>query len=195
MNAVTFWARLDTSAGPDACWLWTGAKRGKGYGSLRWKDGHQRAHRVAYELAHGTCHDLHVLHRCDAPACCNPAHLFLGTNADNMADRNAKGRQARGDRNGTRTKPESRPRGEQNHQVTLTDAALLQALLDVAAGEGLRSVARRLGVSHSTLRNARDGRSRKSVTAELRFFLSEMPAQKASTTRTTVVGWASPGAR
>ncbi len=57
------------------------------------------AHRAAWEYTRGPVPaGLFVLHRCDNPPCCNPAHLFLGTQADNMADMQAKGRQAKGER-------------------------------------------------------------------------------------------------
>ena len=62
------------------------------------------AHRVTWQLTNGEIADgLFVLHKCDNPGCCNPGHLFLGTHAANMADKVAKGRQARvtGNRNGS----------------------------------------------------------------------------------------------
>lgn len=55
-----------------------------------------RANRAAWVLVNGPIPDgMLVCHHCDNPPCCNPAHLFLGTNSDNIADRDAKGRQAR----------------------------------------------------------------------------------------------------
>jgi hypothetical protein len=55
------------------------------------------AHRLAYEFTHGPIDDpsTKVLHRCDNPPCCNPDHLFLGTQAANVLDARAKGRLAR----------------------------------------------------------------------------------------------------
>lgn len=80
----------------DACWVWTGFRDRKGYGQIA-LDGrrgvHGYTHRVAWELHNGPIPDgLWVLHRCDNPPCCNPAHLFLGTAADNNRDMAAKGR-------------------------------------------------------------------------------------------------------
>jgi hypothetical protein len=87
-----FWAMVD-KRGSDDCWAWTGAHTPKGYGTFGIGGGRfQRAHRFAWTLAYGDPGMFHVLHRCDNPPCQNPAHLWLGTNADNVADRVAKGR-------------------------------------------------------------------------------------------------------
>lgn len=75
------------------CWLWIGGTGRRGYGRLCHENRQLSAHRFSYELHYGKAPgDLCVLHKCDTPACVNPLHLRLGTNADNMADRNAKGR-------------------------------------------------------------------------------------------------------
>ena len=81
----------------DDCWLWTASRvpcpRGYFKGNISWEGRIQAAHRVAYQLQFGpiTSRD-YVLHHCDNGLCCNPMHLFIGTQADNMADMVAKGR-------------------------------------------------------------------------------------------------------
>jgi hypothetical protein len=88
---VAFWANVPSHLEPDSCWEWQGASV-TGYGRF----GQVRVHRAMYADTHGPIPDgLHVLHHCDNPPCCNPAHLFLGTNADNSADKIAKGREFR----------------------------------------------------------------------------------------------------
>ena len=78
------------------CWDWIGAKA-KGYGRLMAYGRMCPAHRLSYELhCEPIPSGMHVLHHCDNPGCIRPEHLFVGTNADNMADKAAKGRQARG---------------------------------------------------------------------------------------------------
>ncbi len=95
-----FWDRV-VMGRPGECWGWSGCKNSTGLPyarlSLPGRDtGQAQAHRFSWELHNGPIPSgLMVLHSCDNPPCTNPEHLFLGTHADNMADRNAKGRQAR----------------------------------------------------------------------------------------------------
>ena len=85
------------------CWLWTATVDGCGYGlfGVGGSGNSRRAHRVAYELFKGPIPvGFRVCHKCDVPSCVNPDHLFCGTDADNISDRDNKNRTARGKLNG-----------------------------------------------------------------------------------------------
>jgi hypothetical protein len=98
------------------CWEWPGGTHNSGYGMLVIGGKQLRAHRVIYESEVGPIHaGMIVCHKCDNRKCCRPDHLFLGTHSDNAADRNAKGRQARGERHG---------------RAKLTDAQVIAILED-----------------------------------------------------------------
>lgn len=80
-------------AGPKDCWLWTAPLDKDGYGAMQVCYKRLRAHRISYVLHNGPINtsDL-VLHKCDNPRCVNPKHLFKGSQADNVRDRDKKQR-------------------------------------------------------------------------------------------------------
>lgn len=85
-----FWSKIKQGM-PNDCWEWQADKIPTGYGSFR--DKVHMASRLAYEFEYGPIPEgMFVLHKCDNPPCCNPSHLFLGTQRDNVKDRDAKGR-------------------------------------------------------------------------------------------------------
>lgn len=95
-----FLSRVDRR-GPDECWPWRGGKLPNGYGAFWLGSNNTGAHRAAYRLFVGEIPDgLVVRHSCDNKQCVNPAHLTLGTQAQNMADKTSRCRQARGEGHG-----------------------------------------------------------------------------------------------
>lgn len=140
-----FWEMV--RRGPsEECWPWTGSTRAGGYGAIAVRVPGRRhrlapAHRVSWELHNGPIPDgLQVLHRCDNPPCVNPAHLFLGTNDDNVADMLSKGRNLVGQRCA--------------HAV-LTAEDVRRARVLFRSGTPLGDISRQLGgVNRGTIRSA-----------------------------------------
>lgn len=100
-----FWSKVDVR-GPDECWPWKCGADKDGYGKFQVtnrsgvgpKQKHWRAHRFALSLKLGREPGEVVMHSCDYPPCCNPDHISEGSTLENVADRDAKGRTARGAR-------------------------------------------------------------------------------------------------
>lgn len=174
--AVRFWEKVNKNGrvvreelGP--CWEWTGALDASGYGSIGLGDRTVgRASRVSYEIHYGPLASAEcALHRCDNPACVNPAHLFKGTQKDNALDREAKGRLvhhrgdahwtrskperlARGDRAGLRVHPERAPMGERNRHAKLTEELVRSLRKEYAATKSEYAVlGKKYGVTAGTV--------------------------------------------
>ncbi len=162
-----FWSKVDRSEGSDKCWAWLGAgstKPGADYGHVKTPGGRQwGAHRVAYVLSHGVGipDGMFVCHHCDNPRCCNPSHLFVGTHQDNVDDKVAKGRQARGaamsaaklptaargPRHGSKTHPErwARGVGHPNAKFNVDQVRAIRHEYE-QGGTTLKSIGDRFGV-------------------------------------------------
>jgi hypothetical protein len=119
------------------CWVWTGSTVGSGYGQIEHQHRHWRVHRLVYVLTHGPIPDgLDVLHSCDNPPCCNPAHLRVGSKPQNMREASSRGRISRGTgRWNARLSPES---------VRAIRVAASQGMTHVAIGQ-------RFGVSRAAV--------------------------------------------
>ncbi|MCH7510215.1 MAG: HNH endonuclease [Proteobacteria bacterium] len=111
-----FWSKVDRSE-VDGCWLWQGTLAspndcGQRYGTFEFSESGKRvyfrAHRFAWMVCNGRIPDGKVImHICDVSLCVNPAHLRAATHAENIADRDMKGRTARGEQQGASKLTES----------------------------------------------------------------------------------------
>lgn len=137
--------RVDRSGGPTACHPWTWGTSEGGYGVVSIAGRQRQAHVLAFTAVNGPPPaGLQVCHRCDNPPCCNPAHLFAGTSAENQHDKGAKGRAARGEANGGGGK--------------LTAAQVPMIRERLAAGESCQRIAQDHGVTRQMIGHIRAGR-------------------------------------
>jgi hypothetical protein len=148
-----FWAKVQKT---DGCWEWQAARDEHGYGIFAIQAVQYRAHRIAYQLTHGSLpDDLVVRHTCDNPPCVNPEHLIGGTQLDNITDRNERGRTAKGDQAGFRRHPERYPsrKGEHNGRAKITQSLADEIRERYRAGDiGARTLAKQYGVSRALIR-------------------------------------------
>lgn len=161
-----FWSRVDRSGGPDACWPWLA---GSGRHYPKWEGTSAGRWVLAQRLGRRLRPDEMACHTCDNPPCCNPAHLFVGSNLDNVNDAIAKGRwpatngthwasrmpdrRPTGERHGSRTKPDRWPKGESHGCARLTEEQVLEIR---RPGSGnLSDLANRFGVSKAAVSMAR----------------------------------------
>ena len=132
-----FWSKVDCTAGLFKCWLWTAGGIKGGYGMMTWNGKLILAHRISYELANGPFpKELCVCHSCDNPPCVNPAHLFLGTNQDNVDDKNRKGRGVY-------------LTGEKHGSCKYSDTLIAEVRFQHEQGMGPMELVRKYGISHT----------------------------------------------
>lgn len=155
-----FWSQVDVRS-LNECWVWKGACTKDGYGIAYNDSAHRRALaiKLGRPLQPGEC----SLHHCDNPPCCNPAHLFLGTNLDNIADKVTKGRSPTGDQNGSRLYPDRLHRGEQVHTARLTSDDVREIRRALTEGVGQPILAERYGVKQPTISDIKVGKTWKHV--------------------------------
>lgn len=143
------------------CWIWNACiQKGGGYGLFAMEGKLQLTHRLSWKMHNGPIpKGLFVLHHCDNPPCVRPDHLFLGTQKDNMRDKVEKGREARGDRHGMRTRPDRVPRGERNGCAKTTDEEVVEMRERYAAGEiSQPQLARQYGLTQATVNDILTGK-------------------------------------
>lgn len=145
-----FWTKIAITANSDKCWEWQAGCTDSGYGHFMVggrKGGTEKSHRVAWELTNGAIPDgLWVLHSCDNRKCCNPAHLFLGTNYDNVQDMMQKGRNSKGSQHAINH------RGELNNHNKLTPNEVRYIRECYAAGNvTFTELGKRMSVNRTTI--------------------------------------------
>jgi hypothetical protein len=140
--AERFWEKVEQT---DDCWLWNANLDGYGYGRFRLGEKKERSHRVSWELAFGPIPEgLHVLHKCDTPACVRPDHLFLGDRFANMRDASHKGRM----RGSVKGRKGAGAKGEANKSARLTESQVGEIR---QSEESQRALGRRYGVSQAAI--------------------------------------------
>jgi hypothetical protein len=150
--AERFWEKVKPGSSEE-CWPWLASLATGGYGQIAMGHAHPvHAHRVAWQIANGAIPaGMHVLHTCDNRLCCNPSHLFLGTNDDNIRDRMRKGRSTFGRLNGAYTHPERVTRGEQRWNAKVTEEQVRQMFVLRKQGKLFREIAALFGVKDNTV--------------------------------------------
>lgn len=154
-----YFAKYVTVGAPSDCWFWKGPVNQQGYGYFSVKGKKYRAHRIALAQRLPPPSPKHfACHACDNPSCCNPRHLWWGTNLDNMRDCVAKGRQ-------------TRMRGERHGRAKLTDE-LVREIRASALPQHI--LAKRYGVNQSSICDVKRGKSWRHVTDDSRTALNRI---------------------
>lgn len=149
-----FWSKVTIKDDDESCWKWFGAHHPEGYGQMRWtnpltdKNEIIGAHRVSFFLANGCLPEV-ARHTCDNPPCVRPSHLLNGTHADNMRDRQERGRYV---------KPDPK-KGEDNPRAVITEKDVIKARQMARDGMTHFAVADALGKPRSAIKQAIIGKS------------------------------------
>lgn len=148
-TAHRFWSKVDMTGGADACWPWIGAMScGYGHFGIS-RDEIEVSSRVAWRLTFGAIPNKKlVCHHCDNRACCNPAHLFIGTHADNTADMVRKGRNVPPPRGNPPPPP---MHGVSHPQAKLNDTKVLQIRALRESGMTCHALAKQFNVTATTI--------------------------------------------
>lgn len=141
---AAFWAKVDVK-GPQDCWLWKGRRDPEGYGKVNFQGRTLRVHRLAFFLSGGLLtEDQNACHTCDNPPCCNPSHLFAGTQKQNVDDCVNKGR---------------KPKGSNHWKHKLTEELVAELRRDWENGMGCRKLARKYGISLTNVKLIQTGKA------------------------------------
>lgn len=139
------------------CWEWQGKRGRHGYGRFKINYKEHFAHRLAYEIEFGQIPPgMGVLHHCDNPPCCNPAHLFAGTPADNVADMMEKRRDIAG-------RLKARRPGVRHHNARLSEDDVREIRAQRKKGRICREIAEEFGVTREAVQSIVDFRSWKHI--------------------------------
>jgi hypothetical protein len=153
-SVTRFWTHVD-QRGAEDCWPWMACRQASGHGQFTVTTRPRKlmpAHRFMWTLVHGPIPDvMKVCHTCDHGWCVNPAHLFIGTQADNLRDCREKGRHMH---------------GERHYKAKVTAETVRTIRAAVTAGERRAAVGARCGVTRKYVDQIMSGRTWRHLSIE-----------------------------
>lgn len=148
-----FWQKIKRGDSFE-CWEWIAFRDKDGYGQFRTRKPRRmrKASIIAYEIEYGPTNGLLVCHLCDNPPCCNPGHLWLGTQKNNMEDTVKKNRIAKQNQN-----------GQKNANSKLSESHVYEIRKLIANGQKNTKIAQLFNVHHATISSIRVGKTWKHI--------------------------------